>query len=111
MGLSVDLATASRGKLIHLIGELLSRIEALEARIAELEGQQKLPPDGPGERKPPSWVKANRPASPKKERKKRVRGFARRREEPTHRMEHAMATCPPTARCRCWAGGYVGVAR
>ena len=94
MGLSVDLATASRGKLIHLIGELLSRIEALEARIAELEGQQKLPPDGPGERKPPSWVKANRPASPKKERKKRVRGFARRREEPTHRMEHAMATCP-----------------
>ena len=48
MGLSVDLTTASRGKLIHLIGELLSRIEALEARTAELEGQQKLPPDGPG---------------------------------------------------------------
>ena len=39
--------------------------------MPSLEGQQKLPPDGPGERKPPSWVKANRPARPKKERKKR----------------------------------------
>jgi len=94
MELFVDLATASREELIHLIGQLLSRIAALEARIAELEGQQKPPPDGLGEQKPPSWVKANRPARPKKERKKRVHGFARRREEPTHRVEHAMANCP-----------------
>ncbi len=94
MGLSVDLATASREELIHLIGELLCRIESLEARIAELEGQHKPPADMLGEKKPPSWVKANRPAGPKKERKKRAHGFARRREEPTHRMEHAMAHCP-----------------
>src|SRR3989304_486089 len=94
MELFVDLATASREELIHLVGQLLSRIEALEARISELEGQQKPPPDGLGEQKPPSWVKANRPARPKKERKKRVHGFARRREEPTHRVEHAMANCP-----------------
>jgi transposase len=94
MGLSVDLATASRAELVHLIGQLLSRIDVLEARIAELEGQQKLPPDGLREQKPPGWVKANRPARPKKERKRRVRGFARRREEPTHRVEHALATCP-----------------
>ena len=39
MKLPVDLATASREELLHLIGQLLSRIEALEARIAELEGQ------------------------------------------------------------------------
>ena len=94
MGLSVDLATASREDLIHLIGQLLSRIAALEARIAELEGQEKPPPDASGEQKPPSWVKANRPARPGKERKNRVHGFARRREEPTHRVEHAMANCP-----------------
>ena len=93
MGLSVDLATASREELIHLIGQLLIRIEALEARIAELEGQPP-PPEALGEQKPPSWVKAKRPAGPRKERKRRAHGFARRREEPTHRMEHAMANCP-----------------
>src|SRR3990172_11400001 len=94
MELFVDLATASREELIHLIGQLLSRIAALEARIAELEGQQKPPPDALGEQKPPSWVKANRPARPRKERKKRAHGFARRREEPSHRTEHALAHCP-----------------
>ena len=66
----------------------------LEARIAELEGQQKPPTDAGKERKPPSWVKANRPARSKGERRKRPHGFARRREEPTHRVEHATASCP-----------------
>ncbi len=94
MELSVDLATASREELIHLIGQLVRHIEALETRIVELEGQQKPPKDALGEQKPPSWVKANRPARPKKERKKRTHGFARRREEPTHRVEHALARCP-----------------
>ena len=42
----------------------------------------------------PSWVKANRPDRPRKERKKRTHGFARLREEPTHRVEHATASCP-----------------
>ena len=46
------------------------------------------------ERKPPSWVKANRPARSKGERRKRPHGFGRRREEPTHRVEHATASCP-----------------
>ena len=101
MELSVDLATASREELIHLIGQLLSHIEALEARISELESRQRPPPDALGEQKPPSWVKANRPAPAGKERKKRAHGFARRREEPTHisadtlsRTEHALAHCP-----------------
>ena len=58
-----------------------------------LEGQPK-PPTGVKERKPPSWVKANRPARSKGERRKRPHGFARRREEPTHRVEHATASCP-----------------
>lgn len=94
MELPVDLATASREELIHLIGQLLIRIEALEARITELEGRPKPPPDVLGEQKPPSWVRANRPAGLRKERKKRAYGFARRREEPTHRIEHALAHCP-----------------
>lgn len=94
MELSVDLATASREELIHRIGQLLSHIEALEARIAELESRPRPPPDALGEQKAPSWVKANRPARPGKERKKRAHGFARRREEPTHRTEHALAHCP-----------------
>ena len=92
MKLPVNLAGASREALIELTGQLISIIEAQEARIAELEGQQKPPDTGLKERKPPSWVKANRPARPKKERKKRAHGFARRRDEPTHRMEHA-STC------------------
>ena len=92
MKLPVNLAGASREALIELTGQLISIIEAQEARIAELEGQQKPPYTGLKERKPPSWVKANRPACPKKERKNRAHGFARRRDEPTHRMEHA-STC------------------
>jgi gamma-glutamyltranspeptidase len=33
----MDLATASREELLQLVGQLLQHIEALEARIAELE--------------------------------------------------------------------------
>ena len=94
MKLSVDLATASREELIHRIGQLLEHIALLQAGIAELEGQQQPPPDALGEKKPPSWVKPNRAARPKKPRKKRVHGFGGRREKPTHRMEHALAQCP-----------------
>ena len=84
----VDLAALSREELIGLVGQLLSPIEALEARILELEGPRKPPTDGVKERKPLSWVKANS-QRPKKERRKRSHGFARRRDEPTHRVEHA----------------------
>ena len=80
--------------MIGLAGQLLSHAAALEERIAKLEGQQKLPAGGVKERKPPSWVKANRPDRPRKERKKRTHGFARLREEPTHRVEHATASGP-----------------
>ena len=90
----MDLGRASREELIQLVGRLLDHVEALEARISELEGRQKPPTEGGKERKAPSWVKANRPDLPRKERKKRAHSFARRREEPTHRVEHARASCP-----------------
>ena len=90
----VDLAALSREELIELVGRLLGLVSALEARITELEGQRKPPTGAVQESKPPAWVKANRATHPKKERKKRTQGFARRREEPTHRVEHATASCP-----------------
>ena len=110
MKLTVKLAGASREELIELTGQLISIIEAQETRIAELEGQQKPLDTGLKERNPPSWVKANKPARPKKERRKRTHGFARRREEPTHRAEHAMASCPE-CRTPCRAGGCAAAAR
>ena len=94
MDRDVNLGRASREELIQLVGQLLDHVEALEARISELEGRQKPPTEEGKERKPPSWVKANRPDRPRKERQKRTHGFARRREEPTHRVEHATASCP-----------------
>ena len=95
MSLPVDLAAASREELMAVVGQLLSYAGALEARIKELEGQRKPPTGGVKPGTPPAWVKANRPArSKQQERKKRTHGFARRREEPTHRVEHATASCP-----------------
>ena len=102
MKLAVNVAGASREELIELTGQLISIIEAQEARIAELEGQRKPPDTGLKGHKPPRWVKANKPAHPKRERQKRAHGFARRREGPTHRAEHAMTSCPE---CRTPLGG------
>lgn len=47
-----------------------------------------------GGKQPPGWVKPNRPARSKKERKKRAQGYARRLDKPTHRVEHACEQCP-----------------
>ena len=94
MNLPMDLNAASREELIEVAQQLLSYIGTLEARIKELEDQQKPPTGGVKESKPPSWVKANRPARLNKEHKKPTQGFARHREEPTHRVEHATASCP-----------------
>jgi transposase len=65
----------------------LRRIAVLEARIAELEAK-KTPP--------PSFVKANAPARPPKARTKRApeHNRARRREEPTQRVDHPLTHCP-----------------
>ena len=91
-----DLTTASREELLELVGRLLEQVQVLEARIAELEGPQKAAAEIlPGEKKPPSWVKANRPTGAKRERKKRAHGFARRREEPTHRTEPRLGPLSP----------------
>ena len=94
MDRDVNIGRASREELVQLVSQLLDHVEVLETRISELAGQQKAPTEGGKERKPPSWVKANRPDRPQEERQKRAHGFARRREEPTHWEERATASCP-----------------
>ena len=89
-----DLAGFSREELIELVGRLFGHIQVPETRVAELEGQQKPPPDAGKERKPPSWVKANRPARSKGERQKRPHGFGRLGEEPTHRVDTPRPVAP-----------------
>ena len=98
MSLPEELAGFSREELIELVGRLFGHIQVLEARIAELEGQQKPPllsarwPGRSGSRR-----LGSRPTGPpagKGERRKRPHGFGRLREEPTHRVEHATASCP-----------------
>ena len=110
--------TIQTGQISHGLGsefrpELirwLVILDHVEARISELEGRQKPPTEGGKERKPPSWAKANRPDRPKKERQNRAYGFARRREEPTHRVEHARPVVRTAGHC-CWAGGCADAAR
>ena len=97
MSLLEDLAGFSREELIELVGRLFGHIQVLEARIAELEGQPKPPTAAGKARKPASWVKANRPARSKGERRKRPHGFGRRQEEPTHRVDTPRPVAP-TAR-------------
>lgn len=97
----VDLEKASPEELRDLVRLLLERAQFLEARVKELEAEnERLRRDnerlgGKGEKKgPPSWTKANCPQSEKKDRKKRPKGFARRRDKVTHRVKHAYAECP-----------------
>jgi len=96
----VDLDKASPEELRQLVRLLLERMQLLDAYVKQLEAEnERLRREnerlgGEGGKKPPSWVKANRPKGEKKERKKRPKGFARRRDKVTHRVKHAYAECP-----------------
>ncbi len=75
------------------IQALLAREEKLEARVAALEEENARLRAGGG-KAGPAWVKPNRPAPEKKERKKREQAFVRRREEPDEVQVHAVERCP-----------------
>jgi transposase len=84
----VEFLRAENAQLKKRLSEALATTVALERRIAELEGR--------GD--PPPFVKANKPkpVGEKKGRKKRAteHNHARKREEPTRTVEHALDRCP-----------------
>ena len=99
-----DLQSASREELLELIGALLAKVEALEACVAEVEEENQQLRKGGG-KAVPAWVKPNRPAREKKERKPRGQAFVRRREPPDEVREHALERCPECG--RKLEGGWV----
>ena len=94
-----DLTTASRQALIRVIaaqqatiGEQQALIAQLQGRIEVLEGKAKPGgPKGMPGNKPQSRRKAPKEKGP---RNTRPHGFARQRMTPTHRVDHAVDTCP-----------------
>lgn len=84
----VEFLRVENAQLKKQLAEMLATIGALERRIAELEGRGG----------PPPFVKANKskPIEKKKDRKKRAseHNHARRREEPTRTVDHALDRCP-----------------
>ena len=88
-----DLRNASREELLAIIVQQQAAINALQALVDQLRAQlagRGGPRGMPGNKPGP---KPQRPSEPK-ERKPRAQGFARRRMEPTERVEHALEVCP-----------------
>ena len=79
--------TTQLQQALRRIEEAQAQLGAAQQRIAELEAK-KTPP--------PGFVKANTPAKPKRERKKRApeHNHARRCEEPTKEIVHPIEQCP-----------------
>jgi transposase len=77
------------GQAVTQLAAAWQRHEELEQRITELERRSGGPP---------SFAKPNRPkpAEPREPRKKRARehNHARRREDPTRKVQHALERCP-----------------
>ncbi len=91
-----NLASATREELIEIIEALAARVAALEEENRRLRGG--------GGKEIPAWVKPNRPKEEKQPRKHRGQAFGRRREEPDEIHEHAMERCPDCGRRLC--GGW-----
>jgi len=124
--MDTHLFTADRAELLQLIeqqGQTIARqgqtiaqqeqlIAQLQAELAALRATG-LPRDTPASgsesaatHDTPAFVKPNRPQRAKGQpRKKRAKGYARRRAQPTQRVEHALDRCPD---CGCaMRGGAV----
>jgi transposase len=94
----IALVLAQQARLVALEGQ----VAALTARVEELSG---TPPPAPP-RALPSFVKPARPAKAARQaRKRRPVNFARRRDAPTHVVEHAVDACPGCGTMLC--GGEV----
>jgi transposase len=111
-----DPKSLTREELLVWVRDLLlineeqqARIQLLEQDVARLRGGSG-PSSGPKEL--PYFVKPNRTPKeqPKKPRKRRSHGFARRREEPTQVVEHFPASCSRCGR-KFGEGGWVHASR
>lgn len=90
---TVDLATASRDKLVALVVAQQAVIGRLQERIAALE--QRLGSSGGKGLPGPRPAGNQRPRATGKPRTRRARGYARRRSlTPTRQVTHAAAVCP-----------------
>lgn len=97
-----DWDALTRDELAALARQLFERAAALQERVRaleeELERLRKDPPSGLA-RAVPSFVKPNKhPKVDKPPRKKRPHGYARKREEPTERVDHHPECCPDCGR-------------
>ena len=103
MDTGLDLTTAPREALLAVIARQQAVIDQLQRRIEILEGEAK--PGGP-KGMPSIKPKSGRQQTPREKgprekgprekgpRKPRPHGFARLRMTPTHRVEHALGSCP-----------------
>jgi hypothetical protein len=95
-----DIETASAEELRHALRLLLSVVGELRAQVSALGLEnQRLREELAGRGGPPSWVRPNRSLAKakekqQKERKRRAQSFARKREEPTRTISHALDRCP-----------------
>ena len=94
----MDLPSASREELIELVSTLLAEVGRLEARVTELEEENRRLRTGPGGGSPLA-VKPSRPPKEKRPRQPRDRAFVRRREQqPDEVRTHAVEFCPQCGR-------------
>ena len=98
MDTSLDLTTAPREALLAVIARQQAVIDQLQRRIETLEGEAKPggPKGMPGIKPKSGRQQTPREKGPRKKgpRKPRPHGFARLRMTPTHRVEHALESCP-----------------
>jgi transposase len=96
--MTLEAALARLAELENQNARLRTENEALQARVAELERQ--VGELAAKKTAPPAWAKPNRRRQGKRERGEPRRpraseyNHARRRSEPTHRVQHAYEQCP-----------------
>ncbi len=100
-----ELHTATRDELLSVIHALVAQVEALQSQVEGLQVQVRAQAEeiarlrkGGGGKDVPAWVKPNRPAREKKDRKPRGQAFVRRRESPDEIRVHACECCPKCGR-------------
>ncbi len=87
-----DLSYLTQAELLALVAEQHRVIVQLQQRVAALEQQLKGKSGSGGPM--PGTKPTNAPERPPADRKPRAEGFARRRAEPTERVDHALDCCP-----------------